>query len=87
LTEGLLLKWKFLNLGERSLTVEASKNYMTRHVPLSDYAIELLRLLPRVIGCEYVFALALTKDRWRDPRRPFYGGFSIRSFDTLRLLI
>jgi len=55
-------------------TVEASKNYMTRHVPLSDYAIELLRLLPRVIGCEYVFALALTKDRWRDPRRPFYGG-------------
>jgi integrase len=74
MTEGLLLKWKFVNLGERNLTVEASKNYKTRHVPLSDYAIELLRSLPRVIGCEYVFALALTKDRWRDPRGPFYAG-------------
>ena len=30
--------------------------------------------LPRVIGCEYVFAHALTKDRWRDPRGPFYAG-------------
>ena len=42
--------------------------------PFSDYAVELLRSLPRVIGCEYVFALALTKDRWRDPRGPFYAG-------------
>ena len=56
MTEGLLLKWKFVNLGERNLTVEASKNYKTRRVPLSDYAIELLRSLPHVIGCEYVFA-------------------------------
>ena len=74
MTEGLLLKWKFVNLGDRNLTVEASKNYKTRHVPLSDYAIELLRSLPRVIGCEYVFAHALTKERWRDPREPFYAG-------------
>jgi len=28
-----------------------------------------------VIGCEYVSALALTKDRCRDPRGPFYAGF------------
>ena len=34
----------------------------------------MLRSLPRVIGCEYVFAHALTKDRWRDPRGPFYAG-------------
>jgi integrase len=27
-----------------------------------------------VIGCEYVFAHALSKDRWRDPRGPFYAG-------------
>ena len=73
MTEELLLKWKFVNLGEHSLTVEASKNYKTRHVPLSDYAVELLRSLPRVIGCEYVFALALMKDCWRDPRGPFYA--------------
>jgi len=46
MTEGLKLKWKFVNLGERNLTVEASKNYKTRHLPLSDYAIELLRSLP-----------------------------------------
>jgi len=70
----LTLKWRFVNLGERNLTVEASKNYKTRHVPLSDYAIELLRSLPRVTGCEYVFALQLTKDRCRDPWGPFYAG-------------
>ena len=27
-----------------------------------------------MIGCEYVSALALTKDRCRDPRGPFYTG-------------
>lgn len=74
MTQGLLLKWKFVNLGERTLTVEASKNYKTRHVPPCDSAVELLRPLPRVIGWEYVFALTLTKDRWRDPRGPFYAG-------------
>jgi len=35
MTQGLLLKSKFVNLGERNLTVEASKNYKTRHVPLT----------------------------------------------------
>ena len=42
--------------------------------PVVRLPIELLRSLPRVIGCEYVFAHALTKDRWRDPRGPFYAG-------------
>ena len=83
MTEGLLLKWKFVNLRDSSLTVEASKNYKTRHVPLSDYAIELLQSLPRVIGCEYVFAHALTKERWRDPRGPFYAGRKVVGMESV----
>jgi len=37
------------------VTVEASKNGKTRHVPLSDYALELLGQLPRIDGCPFVF--------------------------------
>jgi integrase len=42
-TEGLLLKWEFINLDSGMLTVEASKNYKKRHVPLSGFAIEFFK--------------------------------------------
>lgn len=45
--EGLKLAWTFVNLDEGFLTVAASKNHKTRQVPLSDYAIELFKSLPR----------------------------------------
>jgi integrase len=73
MNEGLLLKWNFVNFKDGILTVEASKNYKIRHVPLSDYAIELLHSVPVVKGCSYVFARSETKDRRRDPRGPFYA--------------
>lgn len=40
-TEGLKLKWDYVDTQCRILTVEASKNGKTRHVPLSDYALEI----------------------------------------------
>ena len=74
MTEGLLLKWDFVNLGQQILTVEASKNYKARHIPLSDHAIEMLRSLPRAVGCPFVFVRLETMDRWHDPRTPFHAG-------------
>ena len=50
MTEGLF-SMGLVNLNQRMLTV----NYKAQHIPLSDYAIELLRSLPRMIGCPYVF--------------------------------
>lgn len=70
LQEGLRLKWEFINIGDRMVSVEASKNYRGRHVPLSDYAMELLQQLTRVLGSPYVFTRLDTMDRWQQPRGP-----------------
>src|SRR6267142_2795282 len=56
----------------RSFTISSAR--FTASMRTSRAAIELLRSLPRVIGCEYVFARALAKARCRDPRGPFYAG-------------
>ena len=50
--------------------MEASKNYKTRHVPLSAFAIELFKTLPRIKGVPYCFVREETQDRWRDPYGP-----------------
>ena len=74
MTEGLELKWEHVRTGQKQLTVEASKNYRVRHVPLSDYALDLLRMLPRFIGNPYVFVRVSTKKQLRAPRKEFYAG-------------
>ena len=58
MTEGLF-SMGLVNLNQRMLTV----NYKAQHIPLSDYAIELLRSLPRMIGCPYVF-VRLRATQW-----------------------
>jgi len=73
-SEGLRLKWDYVDTARRTLTVEASKNGKTRHVPLSDYALELLGKLSRVEGCPFVFVWTATKQPVRDPRHSFFEG-------------
>ena len=72
--EGLNLRWEHINFGQRIVSVEDTKSGKPRYVPLSDYAIEWLNSLVRVIGCPYVFAQLDTRDRWADPRGPFEAG-------------
>jgi integrase len=72
--EGLNLRWDHINLGQRIVSVEDTKSGKPRYVPLSDYAIEGLNSLVRVIGCPYVFARLDTGDRWRKPEGPFEAG-------------
>ena len=73
-TEGLRLKWDYVDAQRRTLTVEASKNGKSRHVPLSDYALELLGKLHRFDECPFVFAWPDTKQAVRDPRHSFFEG-------------
>jgi integrase len=73
-TEGLKLKWDYVDIDRRVLTVEASKSGRTRRVPLSDYALHLLSKLERVAGCAYVFVWPDTKQRVQDPRHWFFQG-------------
>src|SRR5262245_5684174 len=74
MTEGLGLKWEHIRLGMKQLTVDASKNYKVRHVPLSEYAIEIFESLPRFEGNPYVFVRLSTMRRLRAPRKELYAG-------------
>src|SRR5437870_12724607 len=72
--EGMNLKRELFNVKRRKLTVEASKNYKTRDIPLSDYAIELFSGLPVIAGNPYVFVRLSTMERLRAPRKEFEAG-------------
>jgi integrase len=71
--EGLRQEWSFISLSQRMLTVDKSKTKRARHIPLSDYAMELLKTIPRIVGCAYVIARLETLDRMKDPRDSFHS--------------
>ena len=81
--EGLRQQWSFINLSQGMLTVDQSKTKRARHIPLSDYALELLRMVPRIIGCPYVIARLETMDRLKDPRVPFHNALEATGLDWL----
>lgn len=72
--EGLNLKWVDVNFAQQIVAVEHSKSRRPRYVPLSDYAIQWLQSLVRVIHCPYVFVNLQTREQWKDPRGPFDEG-------------
>jgi integrase len=82
--EGLRLKWNFVNLDREMLTVEASKNYKARHVPLSAFAIQLFRTLPRIEDLPYCFPNSKTGNRWKDPRVPLHNARTELKMDWVR---
>ena len=73
-SEGLNLKWGNVNVQERILAVEDTKSGKPRYILLSDFALQWLNSLMRVISCPYVFVQLERRDRWRDPRSPFEKG-------------
>ena len=48
------LRWPLINVGQRMLTVDKTKTRDARSIPLSEFAVERLQMLPRLIGCEAV---------------------------------
>ena len=60
---------------QRLFGTKAAAKYLGVHEqPLSDYAMEQLRSLVRVVGCPYVFARLDTCHRWINPQGPFEAG-------------
>jgi integrase len=72
--EGLRLQWQHVNVNQRLVSIEETKSKRPRYVPLSDFAIESLNSLVRVIGNPYVFVSLESGQRWKDPRGPFEKG-------------
>ena len=70
-SEGLYLKWSHVDLKSRMLSVEETKSGKPRYIPLTEYAVQWLNSLVRIIDCPWVFASLDTRDRLRDPRGPF----------------
>ena len=79
--EGLHLTWDQVDLRQRMLSVERTKSKQPRYVPLSDYAVEWLQELVRVIGCPHVFVNLRTCKRLKDPRGPFDKGKQAAELD------
>ena len=68
--EGLRIQWPFIDMTRRILTVDKSKTAEGegRHIPLSDYATELLQLMPRIVGCPTVIVRLETMQPVKDCR-------------------
>ncbi|MBI4457276.1 MAG: site-specific integrase [Acidobacteria bacterium] len=81
--EGLRLKWGDINMARRMLTVSESKSGLPRYVPLSEFAMQQLALLPRAIRCSHVFIRMQTLTPWKDPYGPFRLGKKVAGLDWI----
>ena len=54
-SEVLKARWEHIRLDLRLLIVPLSKSGKPRHIPLSDEAIRIIRVIPRVPGCPWLF--------------------------------
>ena len=72
-SEGIGLEWKHLDFTNRMASLEYTKGGEVRYVPLTDFAVEWLGKLTRVVGESHVF-LQRNWKHWKDPRGPFNKG-------------
>lgn len=89
LEEALMLKWNHVDLRTRTLFVEETKNWESREIPLSEFAVEHLRRLVQYIDCPYVFVNERTGKRWVNPYKALYRacekvGIEVRFHDFRR---
>jgi integrase len=70
-SEGIRLTWSFIDLGQRLLTVERSKNRKPRYIPLSEFALQTMASLPRLDGCPSVFVRLENGTPWHSFQGPF----------------
>lgn len=54
--EVLKAQWTDFNIEQRMWRIPLAKSGKARHVPMSDGVVNLLAVMPRHQGCEYVFA-------------------------------
>jgi len=61
--ELLRAEWRHVDLERRSWLIEQSKNGKARNVPLANAAVDILRQIPKVKDCPWVFVNPKTKNR------------------------
>jgi len=66
--EILSMTWESVDLDERLVCVRFSKSKKKRFIPINEELLELLKSLPRLKDCPYVFANPETRDRWCDQK-------------------
>jgi integrase len=54
--EVLHARWQDIDFNARQWLIPKNKSARTRYIPLSDAALRLIEQVPRVEGCEYIFA-------------------------------
>ncbi|KAF0279165.1 tyrosine-type recombinase/integrase [Spiribacter aquaticus] len=54
--EVLHARWQDIDFNSRQWLIPKTKSARTRYIPLSDAALRLIEQVPRVEGCEYIFA-------------------------------
>lgn len=63
--EVLDARWENFNLETRQWRIPVTKANRPRHVPLSDGVLKLLTIIPRLMGCPYVFPNPKTMKPYR----------------------
>ncbi|MDA2929766.1 tyrosine-type recombinase/integrase [Acidobacteria bacterium AH-259-O06] len=83
-SEGLRLTWDDIDFSRRQLIIQGeTKGRKARYIPLSDFAIETLRTLVRVIDQKALFVRDNHKP-WKDPRGPFFEGRKVAGLGWVR---
>ena len=73
-SEALHLKWEHVDLKQRLVSVEHTKNRRVRHIPLSPFALEWLNRTVRYLKDPYVFINPRTGSHWVNPDKAFRRG-------------
>ena len=64
--EILKLKWEDVDLDQLLIRVKLTKSKKTRYIPINTKLHEVLKAVPKLDDCPYVFANPETHDRWCD---------------------
>lgn len=70
-SELLHAEWKHVDLEQRLWFIPEAKNGRSRHVPLSQAAIDIIGVLPKFEKCPYLLPNPKTKKPFTDIKHPF----------------
>jgi len=74
MSEGFTLLWELVDLKDRLLTIEKTKGGKARSIPLSDFALQWLDLVPRYAESPFVFTCPVRRTRYHDLRHALEQG-------------
>ena len=80
-----MAKWKDVDLERSSWLIPQSKTGKSRHVPLSQGAIDILSQVPRLPGCPYVFANPVTGRPIVSIKRAWQTARDLAGLEDLRI--